>query len=45
MIYDGCGTFTRFMGMLLIGKNHLGFGMRSWRYMAVINDGVIRKLV
>ena len=31
---------TRFMGML-IGKNHLGFGNRSWRYMAVINDGVV----
>ena len=42
MIPDGSGNFTRFMGML-IGKNHLGFGMRSWRYMAVINDGVIEK--
>ena len=29
------GNFTRFLGML-IGKNHLGFGNRSWRYMAVI---------
>ena len=42
MIPDGSGNFTRFMGMLL-GKSHLGFGMRSWRYMAVINDGVIEK--
>ena len=42
MIPDGSGNFTRFMGML-IGKNHLGFGMRSWRYMAVINDGVVEK--
>ncbi len=42
MIPDGSGNFTRYMGML-IGKNHLGFGMRSWRYMAVINDGVIEK--
>jgi peroxiredoxin len=40
VIPDGSGNFTRFMGML-IGKNHLGFGMRSWRYMCVINDGVI----
>lgn len=40
VIPDGSGNFTRFMGML-IGKNHLGFGMRSWRYMAVINDGVV----
>tara|TARA_A100001388_G_C28536767_1_gene388273 strand:+ start:54 stop:584 length:531 start_codon:yes stop_codon:yes gene_type:complete len=42
MIPDGSGNFTRYMGML-IGKNHLGFGMRSWRYMAIINDGVIEK--
>ena len=42
LIPDGSGNFTRFMGML-IGKNHLGFGMRSWRYMAVINNGVIEK--
>ena len=42
MIPDGSGNFTRFMGML-VGKNHLGFGNRSWRYMAVINDGVIEK--
>ena len=42
MIPDGSGNFTRFMGML-IGKNHLGFGMRSWRYMAIINDGVVEK--
>ena len=40
MIPDGSGNFTRFMGML-IGKNHLGFGMRSWRYMCVINNGVV----
>ena len=42
VIPDGSGNFTRFMGML-IGKNHLGFGMRSWRYMCVINDGVVEK--
>ena len=42
MIPDGSGNFTRFMGML-IGKNHLGFGMRSWRYMAIINDGVVEQ--
>ena len=42
MIPDGSGNFTRFMGML-IGKNHLGFGMRSWRYMAIVNDGVVEK--
>lgn len=42
VIPDGSGNFTRYMGML-IGKNHLGFGMRSWRYMAIINDGVVEK--
>ena len=42
VIPDGSGNFTRFMGML-IGKNHLGFGNRSWRYMAIINDGVVEK--
>ena len=42
MIPDGSGNFTRFMGML-IGKNHLGFGLRSWRYMCVINNNTIEK--
>ena len=42
VIPDGSGNFTRYMGML-IGKNHLGFGMRSWRYMCIINDGVVEK--
>ena len=30
MIPDGCGTFTRSMGML-VNKPAQGFGMRSWR--------------
>ncbi len=37
---DGSGHFTRRMGML-INKEHLGFGYRSWRYAMVVNDGVI----
>ena len=40
MIPDGCGTFTRNLGML-VNKPKQGFGLRSWRYSAVINDGVI----
>ena len=40
MIPDGCGTFTRSMGML-VNKPKQGFGMRSWRYSALINDGVV----
>ncbi|WP_336277051.1 peroxiredoxin [Bartonella sp. CB178] len=42
LIPDGSGEFTRKMGML-VDKDNLGFGMRSWRYAAVINDGIIEK--
>jgi peroxiredoxin len=41
-IPDGSGNMTRFLGML-IGKNHLGFGLRSWRFMCIVNDGVIEQ--
>jgi len=40
VIPDGSGEFTRKMGML-VAKDNLGFGMRSWRYGAVVNDGVV----
>ncbi len=40
VIPDGSGTFTRRMGML-VAKDLEGFGMRSWRYAAIINDGVV----
>ncbi|QPM89780.1 peroxiredoxin [Pseudooceanicola algae] len=40
VIPDGSGEFTRRVGML-VNKDNLGFGMRSWRYAAVINDGVV----
>jgi peroxiredoxin len=40
VIPDGSGEFTRKMGML-VDKDNLGFGMRSWRYAAIINDGVV----
>ena len=39
---DGSGHFTRRMGML-INKEHLGFGYRSWRYVMVVNDGVVEQ--
>ena len=42
LIADGSGLFTKYMGML-ISKDHDGFGQRSWRYMAVINDGIVEK--
>ena len=31
------------MGML-VNKSNLGFGDRSWRYAAVVNNGIIEKL-
>lgn len=40
LLPDGSGDFTRRMGML-IRKNHLGFGDRSWRYAMIVDDGVI----
>lgn len=42
LIPDGSGEFTRKMGML-VAKDNLGFGMRSWRYAAVINNGQVEK--
>jgi len=43
LVPDGNGDFTRGMGFL-VDKQDLGFGQRSWRYAAVIEDGVIEKL-
>ena len=43
MIPDGCGTFTRNLGML-VNKPKQGFGLRSWRYSAVINDGKVEQM-
>jgi peroxiredoxin len=37
LLPDGSGEFTRRMGML-IKKDHVGFGMRSWRYAMVVED-------
>ena len=37
LIPDGSGEFTRRMGML-VAKDNLGFGFRSWRYAAVIEN-------
>ena len=43
MIPDGNGEFTGKFGML-VRKFNLGFAMRSWRYAAVINNGVVEQL-
>ena len=43
LLPDGNGEFTRKMGML-VEKANLGFGMRSWRYSMLVNDGTIEKM-
>jgi len=40
---DGSGHFTRGMGML-VDRDDLGFGPRSWRYSMLVRDGVIEKM-
>ena len=41
-IPDGNGEFTRGLDML-VDKSNLGFGNRSWRYAAVVDNGVIEQ--
>jgi len=43
LLPDGNGRFTEGMGML-VDKEDLGFGKRSWRYSMVVKDGVIEKM-
>ena len=42
-IPDGNGEFTQGMG-LLVDKDALGFGKRSWRYSMLVKDGVVAKM-
>tara|TARA_B100001248_G_scaffold262731_2_gene261829 strand:- start:66 stop:794 length:729 start_codon:yes stop_codon:yes gene_type:complete len=43
LLPDGNGEFSEKMG-LLVDKNDLGFGKRSWRYSMYVEDGVIKKM-
>ncbi|NBP01147.1 MAG: peroxiredoxin [Proteobacteria bacterium] len=43
LIPDGNAYFTRSMGFL-VSKSNLGFGDRSWRYAAIVDNGIIEKL-
>lgn len=43
VIPDGNGEFTAGMGML-VGKEQLGFGKRSWRYSMLVVDGTVKKM-
>lgn len=42
-IPDGNGEFTASMGML-VEKEELGFGKRSWRYSMLVRNGVVEKM-
>lgn len=43
LLPDGNGEFTDKMGML-VKKENLGFGSRSWRYSMMVDDGEIKQL-
>lgn len=43
LLPDGSAAFTRGMDML-VTKDNLGFGQRSWRYSALIEDGEVKKV-
>ena len=43
MLPDGNADFTRAMGML-VAKNNLGFGDRSWRYSMYVDDMNIKQI-
>ncbi|MGG7055677.1 peroxiredoxin [Nitrosomonas sp. ANs5] len=43
MLPDGNGDFTRLMGML-VRKENLGFGLRSWRYSMHVVNGEIKQM-
>lgn len=43
LLPDGNGDFTKGMNML-VEKNNLGFGLRSWRYSMLVNDGNVEKV-
>ena len=43
VIPDGNGEFTTKMGML-VEKNNLGVGYRSWRYSAYVVNGIVKEM-
>ena len=43
LLPDGSGDFSRLMGML-VRKDNLGFGLRSWRYSMLVENGEIKKV-
>jgi peroxiredoxin len=43
LLPDGSGDFSRLMGML-VRKDNVGFGLRSWRYSMLVDNGEIKKV-
>jgi peroxiredoxin len=43
LLPDGSGEFSRGMDML-VSKDNLGFGLRSWRYSMLVENGEVVKL-
>jgi peroxiredoxin len=43
LLPDGNGEFTKAVGML-VKKENLGFGDRSWRYSMYVENGEIKKV-
>ena len=43
LLPDGSGNFTKEMGML-VKKDNLGFGERSWRYSMLVVNGEVKKM-
>tara|TARA_Y100001937_G_scaffold127057_1_gene198084 strand:+ start:600 stop:1109 length:510 start_codon:yes stop_codon:yes gene_type:complete len=44
VLADGEGVFAQGMGML-VNKPRQGFGMRSWRYSALVDDGEVKNIL
>ena len=43
LLPDGSGEFSRLIGML-VRKDNVGFGERSWRYSMLVEDGQVTAL-
>ena len=43
MLSDGNGEITEALGMM-VDKSNQGMGKRSWRYAAVVNNGVVEQV-
>lgn len=43
LLPDGNGEFTRKMGML-VNKDNLGFGQRSWRYAMYVENKAVKQM-